>query len=126
MSSIIYKLEYSINTSASILYNRLTTPSGLSEWFADDVRIDIEGNYIFEWEGSIEKAKLVTKKQNEFIKFEWIEEETVFEMLIVVNPITHDVALIIKDVADNEDEKNYKIQNWNLQIEKLKKVLGSS
>ena len=121
-----FEIEYTINSSISVLFERISTLGGLTEWFADDVRIDIEGNYIFEWEGSIEKAKLVTKKQNEFIKFEWIEEETVFEMLIVVNPITHDVALIIKDVADNEDEKNYKIQNWNLQIEKLKKVLGSS
>ena len=121
-----FEIEYTINSSISVLFERISTLGGLTEWFADDVRIDIEVNYIFEWEGSIEKAKLLTKKQNEFIKFEWIEEETVFEMLIVVNPITHDVALIVKDIAENEDEKNDKIQNWNLQIEKLKKVLGSS
>ncbi len=121
-----FEIEYTINSSISVLFERISTLGGLTEWFADDVRVDIEGNYIFEWEGSIEKAKLLTKKQNESIKFEWIEEETVFEMLIVVNPITHDVALIVKDIAENEDEKNYKIQNWNLQIEKLKKVLGSS
>jgi len=121
-----FEIEYTINSSISVLFERISTLGGLTEWFADDVRVDIEGNYIFEWEGSIEKAKLLTKKQNESIKFEWIEEETVFEMLIVVNPITHDVALIVKDIAENEDEKNDKIQNWNLQIEKLKKVLGSS
>ncbi len=121
-----FEIEYIIKSSISVLYERISTISGLSEWFADDVRVDVEGNYIFDWDGSIEKAKLVTKKQNEYIKFQWLEEETVFEMLILVNPITHDVALIVKDIADDEDEKNYKIQNWDLQIQKLKKLLGTS
>ena len=121
-----FEIEYVINSSVSVLFERISTLSGLSEWFAEDVKIDIEGNYIFEWGESVEKAKLISKKQNEYIKFEWIEEETIFEMSILVNPITHDVALIIKDVADDEDEKNYKIQNWDLQIKRLKKLLGSS
>tara|TARA_B100001540_G_C15313341_1_gene420250 strand:- start:115 stop:486 length:372 start_codon:yes stop_codon:yes gene_type:complete len=121
-----FEIEYVIKSSISVLYERISTISGLSEWFADDVRVDIEGNYIFDWNGSIEKAKLISKKQNEYIKFQWIEEETIFEMLILVNPITHDVALIVKDIADDEDEKNYKIQNWDLQIQKLKKLLGTS
>ena len=121
-----FEIEYVIKSSISVLYERISTISGLSEWFADDVRVDIEGNYIFDWNGSVEKAKLVSKKQNEYIKFQWLEEETIFEMLILVNPITHDVALIVKDIADDEDEKNYKIQNWDLQIQKLKKLLGTS
>ena len=121
-----FEIEYVIKSSISVLYERISTISGLSEWFADDVRVDIEGNYIFDWNGSVEKAKLISKKQNEYIKFQWIEEETIFEMLILVNPITHDVALIVKDIADDEDEKNYKIQNWDLQIQKLKKLLGTS
>ena len=116
-----FEIEYVIKSSISVLYERISTISGLSEWFADDVRVDIEGNYIFDWNGSVEKAKLISKKQNEYIKFQWIEEETIFEMLILVNPITHDVALIVKDIADDEDEKNYKIQNWDLQIQRLKK-----
>tara|TARA_Y100000739_G_scaffold175449_1_gene153194 strand:+ start:386 stop:757 length:372 start_codon:yes stop_codon:yes gene_type:complete len=121
-----FEIEYVIKSSISVLYERISTISGLSEWFADDVRVDIEGNYIFDWNGSVEKAKLVSKKQNEYIKFQWLEEETIFEMLILVNPITHDVALIVKDIADDEDEKNYKIQNWDLQIQRLKKLLGTS
>lgn len=121
-----FEIEYVIKSSISVLYERISTISGLAEWFADDVRVDVEGNYIFDWNGSIEKGKLISKKQNEQIKFQWIEEETFFEMLIVVNPITHDVALIVKDVADDEDEKNYKIQNWDLQIQRLKKLLGTS
>ena len=121
-----FEIEYVIKSSISVLYERISTISGLSEWFADDVRVDMEGNYIFDWNGSVEKAKLVSKKQNEYIKFQWLEEETIFEMLILVNPITHDVALIVKDIADDEDEKNYKIQNWDLQIQRLKKLLGTS
>ena len=61
-----FEIEYVIKSSISVLYERISTISGLSEWFADDVRVDIEGNYIFDWNGSIEKAKLLSKKQKEY------------------------------------------------------------
>ena len=39
MDKVKLELEYIINTSPTILFNCLSTPSGLSEWFADDVNI---------------------------------------------------------------------------------------
>ena len=37
MSGLIkHSLEFPINSSVSILYKRLSSPSGLAEWFADD------------------------------------------------------------------------------------------
>ena len=40
MSALIkYTLEFPINSSINILYLRLSSPSGLAEWFADDIII---------------------------------------------------------------------------------------
>jgi uncharacterized protein YndB with AHSA1/START domain len=57
-----FELEYSLNSSPKILYARLVTPAGLSEWFADD--ININGDiYTFIWNGTEQSAKLLTKKK---------------------------------------------------------------
>ena len=37
MSLLKYEIEYVIKSSIIILYKRLSTASGLSEWFADNV-----------------------------------------------------------------------------------------
>ena len=75
MSELIkYQLEYPIHSSINILYKRLSNPSGLSEWFADDVHIrhDI---YTFFWDGSEQTAKLLKKKENQFVRFHWLDNE---------------------------------------------------
>jgi hypothetical protein len=36
------EMEYTFNTSPRVLYNRLSTPAGLAEWFAEDVNLKNE------------------------------------------------------------------------------------
>ena len=127
MSELIkFQLEYPIHSSINILYKRLSNPSGLSEWFADDVHIrnDI---YTFYWDGSEQAARLVNKKENEFVRFHWIdsEEESYFEFAIQVDDLTNDVSLIITDFAEDEQEKEGNALLWNTQVENLKHALGS-
>ena len=38
--NIPYQIEYVVRSSPGILFNFLTTPSGLAQWFADSVDID--------------------------------------------------------------------------------------
>ena len=119
------QLEFTINTSPKVLYYRLSTPSGLSEWFADDV--NIKGNvFTFIWDGSEEQAELATKKENVYIKFNWLEEEkegTFLEFRITVHELTGDVALMITDFME-EDEKEDGIELWTTQVANLKHSLG--
>jgi uncharacterized protein YndB with AHSA1/START domain len=120
------ELEYIIKTSSKILYNCLSSPSGLSEWFADDVNIR-DGIYTFFWDGAEEQAKLVTKKNNEMIRFHWLEsdqDDDYFEFYIKIDPLTKEVALIITDFAD-EDEVEESTLLWNNQVASLKGILGS-
>jgi len=126
MSLIKYSLEFPIKTSVSVLYNRLSTPSGLSEWFADNVNIK-NNVLIFFWEGSEEEAIVLKKKKNVFIQYQWIEDnnkDKYFEFMIQVDPMTKDICLIVTDFAEDEYEKEEDIQLWTKQIENLKNAIG--
>ena len=68
MSELIkFQLEYPIHSSINILYKRLFTPSGLSEWFADDVNCNRD-IYTFIWNETEQDAKLVSVSKNYFVK----------------------------------------------------------
>jgi uncharacterized protein YndB with AHSA1/START domain len=116
-------LEYNINSSPKVLYARLSTPGGLSEWFADDVNVKGE-IYSFIWEGEERKAEAVIKKENKYIRFRWLDEpDTYFEFRINVDEITKDVALVVTDVVGDDDFDGSK-ELWDSQISELKHVLG--
>ena len=122
-----YTLEFPINSSVNILYKRLSTPSGLSEWFADDVMIKNK-IFTFFWNGSNQKAKLLKLKMNQVIRFKWEENDTkedYFEFLIQVDEMTLDVSLIITDFAEDEQEQKEQTELWNKQISSLKRAIGS-
>ena len=124
-----YQLEFIINTSPKILYNFLVTPSGISEWFSDDVNIrnDI---YTFFWDGEQTKAKLITKRKEEYAKFQWVDEDNnaenedvFFEFRIEVDNLTNETALLVTDFAE-EDELDSAEKLWESQIAELKHILG--
>ena len=99
-------------------------PSGLSEWFADDVNSRGE-IFTFFWDDGEETAKLLSKKNNEKVKFQWINDEEAsesefFEFIIEVDEITKDVSLIITDFSD-EDELDESKMLWDNLISSLKK-----
>ena len=122
---IKFEIEYVIQSSPQLLYQYLSTPSGLSEWFADNVNSRGE-IFSFIWDGSEEEAKLLKKKSDEFIKFTWAEndDDSFFEMRIIVDEITKDVSLFITDFAE-EDELDEAKMLWTNQVSDLKQVLGS-
>ena len=123
----MYELEFPIHSSPQLLYQYISTPSGLSEWFADNVNSRGE-LYTFIWDDSEEVAKLISKKTGERVKFRWEEDEGepyYFELRIQVDEITKDVSLMVSDFAE-EDEIDEGKMLWENQIGSLKQVLGSS
>lgn len=122
------EIEFPIQASPQLLYQYISTPSGLSEWFADNVNSRGEF-FTFIWDGSEEQAKLLNKKSNERIKFRWMDDEdntsVFFEIRIQVDDITKDVSLMITDFAE-EDEIDETKMLWANQISSLKQVLGSA
>ncbi len=124
-----FDVEYPITASPQLLYQYISTPSGLTEWFADDVNSRGEF-FTFIWADSVEKANLVSKKTDEQVKFRWLEEEDeetdyFFELRIVLDELTKDVVLMVTDFAEENEIKD-QTQLWDNQIADLKKVLGSA
>lgn len=122
---IKYAIEYQLNCSPLTLYPRLSTPGGLSEWFADNVNVEGK-NFVFFWDGTASKAEIIQKRENYFIRYKWLEEpdNTFFEFRIVTDELTGDNALVITDFAD-EDERESSIELWNSQISVLKQSIGA-
>lgn len=125
---IKFEIEFTIQASPQLIYQYISTPSGLSEWFADNVNSRGEF-FTFIWDDSEERAKLISKKTGERIKFRWINDEddqtSYFEIKIQVDEITKDVSLIITDFAEEDEVQELKML-WENQISSLKQVLGSS
>ena len=122
---IKYQLDFPIRSSVNILFSCLSTPSGLSEWFADDVNCT-KNSYTFFWDGAEQEAELITVSNNYFIKFRWMDfpDDTYFEFRIEVDEITNDVILRVTDFAE-EDEVEEGKDLWTSQINTLMKNLGS-
>lgn len=118
-------LEYIFSSSVTILFSRLSTAPGLTEWFSDDVRH--AGNiFTFVWDGVGERAELVDMKKNSHVRFRWLDaddENEFFEFSLHVEPLTEEVALIITDFVD-ADEEGDSIELWNKQVEMLHRTVG--
>ncbi|HRZ31902.1 MAG TPA: START-like domain-containing protein [Flavobacterium sp.] len=127
-TKIRYEIEFAVNSSPQLLYQYISTPSGLSEWFADNVNSRGE-LFTFIWDDSKERARLASKKSNERVKFRWIDDQDkdtdyFFELRISEDEITKDVSLVVVDFAF-EDELTESKQLWENQISDLKHVIGS-
>ncbi len=125
MSKEKYEIEYIINISPSILFNRLSSPSGLSEWFADDVNLNGKV-FTFIWNGVEQEAEQVLRKENKMVRYHWLDDDpdTYFEFRINVDELTGDTALVVVDFSD-ADEKDDAVELWNQQIDSLKHLLGA-
>lgn len=126
---IPFSLEIDFQASPQLLFQYLSTPSGLSEWFADNVNSRGE-DFTFIWDDTEEYAKLLQKKTNEKVRYRWMNDEDdqddyYFEFKIVVDEITKDVSLIVSDFAE-EDELDESKMLWENSIGSLKQVLGAT
>ncbi|GCD80879.1 START-like domain-containing protein [Schleiferia thermophila] len=124
-----YELEYPVKCSKPLLFQFLSTPNGLAEWFCDDVnnKGDI---YTFFWGETEQKARMIGKKADQYVKFRWLEDEeaglkTFFEFRLVEDEITNDLSLWVTDYA-YEDEVEESKKLWDSQINDLLHLLGSN
>jgi len=121
---IKFHLEYEIKSSPKILFSFLHEPNALAQWFADDVAYK-DGIYEFSWDDEQHHAKLITAKENKLVKYKWLDDDPYyFEMEIIQDELTNDVALAITDFTweDNLDDRKL---IWNNQIEYLQSVIGA-
>jgi hypothetical protein len=119
------ELEYTFHCSPSMLYHFLSHPDGLQDWFADEVTVS-KDVFTFVWDGSEQKAKLVGKKENSYVKFSWLDDpENNFEFKLVVDELTSDLALFVIDYAEDQVSAANSKLLWNSQVETLLHAIGA-
>ena len=119
-----FELEFTMKTSARVLFPRLSTPSGLAEWFSDNVMI--KGNiYSFIWDGINQDAEQTNLRENMGVRYAWVadEDNAFFEFKLKTDELTGDLALMVTDFAD-DDEKTDAVSLWEAQIASLKQAIG--
>lgn len=126
MSKQLYTLEYPVRCSPSILFEFLSTPAGLQEWFAD--RVDERDNvFFFSWNGSSQKAEVLESQEEKFIRFHWLDapKEEYFEFSIEKSEITNQTILVVKDFAEKKEVKDQSML-WDYQVKDLFHRIGSN
>lgn len=121
-----FEMEFVVHASAEMLYEFLSTASGLSEWFCDDLNIR-NGIYTFIWDDQLQQARLLKTVDQQLVRFQWVDKTdgSYFEFRIQRDDLTNDVSLIITDFAENAAERESAKLLWNSQVEKLMHVIGS-
>ena len=121
----LFTLEYPVRCSPSILYEFLSTPAGLQEWFADKVD-ERDSIFSFSWEGSTDKAEVLEHVEYKSIKFHWLHapKEEFFEFQIEKSEVTNQTILLVKDFAEKKEIKDQS-QLWDSQLKDLFHRIGS-
>ena len=126
MSKQLYTLEYPVRCSPSILFEFLSTPAGLQEWFAD--KVDERDNiFFFSWNGSSQTAEVLESQEEKFIRFHWLDapKEEYFEFSIEKSEITNQTILVVKDFAEKKELKDQSML-WDYQVKDLFHRIGSN
>ncbi len=123
---VLFTVEYPVRCSPGILYEFLSTPAGLQEWFADKVD-EKDHVFSFSWSSGVpDKADVLEKEQDKFIRFHWLTspKDEYFEFGIEKSEITNQTILVIKDFADKKDIKDQSLL-WESQVKDLFHRLGN-
>ena len=120
-------MEYMLRGgTGNIIWNIISTPSGLETWFADKVTAN-EKIFVFRWgKTEVREAELVSCRTNSLVRFHWLDDEerkSFFELKIVYNELTEDLMLEVTDWAEVGEEEDLR-DLWDSDIDKLKRVSG--
>ena len=122
--------DYQINASKKIVFQYLSTASGLGEWFADDVRIDEDRNYIFNFDNEDHHARLTSLRTNLHVKFDFFDpknpnesDHSFIEFKLEENELTQSLFLKVIDYSNDYEEDELEAI-WDGLISKLKAIKG--
>ena len=123
--------EFEINASKAMLFPYLSTATGLSQWFADDVNTDnLNKTLIFLLDGEEKIARIDSLKNNQYVKFTFIsddenkQDEDYIEFRLEINELTQSVFIKIIEYTETDDlDELYQI--WKNLLSNLKEIIGA-
>ena len=118
-------IDYIFTISKNLLFKRLSTASGLSEWFAPDVNVN-NNVFNFKWDGTFQAAKYTINRKTPCIRFDWLDEDKKYlEFVIEESSISQDISLLITDFVEDNEDDDVATDLWDNLIDRLKRKLGS-
>ena len=125
MAKQLFSIEFPVRCSPVILYEFLSTPAGLQEWFADKVD-ERDTVFSFSWNGSTDKAAVLEAQENKYIRFQWLTapKEEYFEFAIEKTEVSSQTILVIKDFAEKKEIAD-QTRLWEFQVNDLFHRLGN-
>lgn len=118
------------SSSASIIWNLISTDIGMSRWLADEVKQEGE-TITFLWgetwrHHEIRKAQVASKVNHQHIRLVWEDEEdenAYMEIQMEKSIVTNDYVLTITDFAYPEDTESLKAI-WQENLTRLRLTSG--
>ena len=124
-----FEREFYLDSSPKALYPFLITDYGLGRWFADKVTISAERGYVFYWQQQPHHARLVTRRQFKYLRYEFDQEEgegaATLEFTIDTNELTQETYLRVVDCTSLSDESELD-QLWENLISNLRELLAEA
>ena len=115
-----------------MLYPYLSTPTGLKEWFADDVTLNEDKTFSFIWDGIKSKALKSAQKTNVLVKFEFAPSEgssnkdvAYLDLKLEENDLTQTSFLKVIDYSEATDLKELEAL-WENLIDNLRAAVGAN
>jgi len=115
--------EFEINARAHEIYELISTPDGLSQWFADKITLNENGRYVFTWGKTSYSAEMIDYRKNVHIRYKWEgEKEQFLDFRISVSPVSGTLFLRVIDSMDTDDPHEQAVM-WNSAIQTLKNLV---
>jgi len=121
-----YTIEFHLETPPKLLFKFISTPEGLSRWFAQTNLVG-DNIFVFQWPDNNQKAKVLQLKESELVVFQWLDDYHQghkLELRIITEPGSAGSTLIISDVAEAGDV-DFSKRLWVTQLGQLKRLFKS-
>jgi uncharacterized protein YndB with AHSA1/START domain len=125
-----YIAEFELRASPRMLFPYLTSPAGLAQWFADDVKLDDRKVFNFIWDDTPHYAKITALRANKYVKFEFLAKDgpllpevAFLEFRLDQNEMTQSSFLKITDYSDTENEDDLR-ELWSQLVGSLREAVG--
>jgi uncharacterized protein YndB with AHSA1/START domain len=121
--------EYELKASVKLIFNYLTVPSSLEDWFADKVKFIDNQTLDMYWDEVWHKTHIQNKRCTNntcHVKYIFVDQGTdpnTLEFKVEHNEVTRTAFLRVFDYSEMEDEDAQML--WNSLIEQLKQRISA-
>jgi uncharacterized protein YndB with AHSA1/START domain len=129
-SKVKFTREYAINASPKILYPYLSSASGLSRWFAENVNMEPNHVFNFIWDKENHYAEMSNHRTNRSVRFIFLDpnrkhvpDADYVDFTIESSELTGEQFLRITDYSGHQDEEEMDELWYNL-ILSLREIIG--